>query len=68
MQIYASLVNAAFKSSKKIEMPIFVATHKTTRFHCEALTAKNIKVYHSCMTSEFHWVFKGAVLPGKKFW
>ena len=40
----SSLVKAALKCSKKIEMLISVTTHKTTGFHRETLTAKNIKL------------------------
>ena len=38
------MVNAAFKSRKKSEMPIFVISCKTTGSFLEVLTAKNSKV------------------------
>ena len=40
MRIFACLEIAAFKSSKKFEIIIFVTTHKTAGFYREALTAK----------------------------
>ena len=51
MQIFASLVNAAFKSGKKIEMLIFVTTLKNTGSHLEALTAKTSKICSSFKTT-----------------
>ena len=53
-----SLVNAAFKSSKKIEMLIFAATHKTRGLHREVLTTKDIKIYSA---------FARGCTPQKKF-
>ena len=47
-------------------MLIFVTTHKTTRFHWEALTAKNIKV-HSFRITYFYCIYEGAAFFRKKF-
>ena len=51
MPIFAGLVHAAFKSSKIIEMLIFVTTHKTTEFYSEVLTAKYMMAYSSFNTT-----------------
>ena len=68
MRIFASLLNSAFKSSKKIKISIFVLSIcETSGFHKEALTAKILCSIFHIKPCSFTAFVRGLQCPEKTF-